>query len=290
MGDTSEVIWTFVLDYTRGWGVRRHSHDYFQMYYCLSGEGLFSLNDQQILLTKNTCLIIRPHQPHELFPIKSGQLRIVDTKFYLHDENIRRMICAMPQSMEIADAQFRELQLSMRNEWASSNLFCRETANALFQQIIFLVLRKNAPAPNKIPFYKELEQRMESLTGAEREIANYLELHFLEPITLLRLSEDLRYSKTYLCKVFRGATGITIIEYINFLRIRKSYDMLCCTDKKISEISTDCGFSSVHYFSRTFHKIVGMSPSQARDQDRSSIYTDIRLHGTFQYRYFSEKL
>lgn len=36
MGDTSEVIWTFVLDYTRGWGVRRHSHDYFQMYYCLS--------------------------------------------------------------------------------------------------------------------------------------------------------------------------------------------------------------------------------------------------------------
>ena len=253
MEHVSEVIWTFVLDYTRGWGVRRHSHDYFQMYYCLSGEGLFFLDGQQFLLTKNTCLIIRPNQPHELFPIKSGQLRIVDTKFYLHDENVRRKICDLPQSMEIADTQFRELQLSMRNEWASSNLFCREMADSIFQQIIFWVLRKNAPAPSRIPFYKELEQRMESLTGVEREIANYL-------------------------------------EYINFLRIKKSYDMLCCTDKKISEISTDCGFSSVHYFSRTFHKIVGISPSQARDQDRSSIYTDIRLHGTFQYRYFSEKL
>lgn len=41
MTSNIELVWTFMLDYTRGWGVRRHSHDYFQMYYCLEGEAAF---------------------------------------------------------------------------------------------------------------------------------------------------------------------------------------------------------------------------------------------------------
>ena len=33
-----ELVWTFILDYTKNWGIRRHSHDYLQMCYCPHSE------------------------------------------------------------------------------------------------------------------------------------------------------------------------------------------------------------------------------------------------------------
>ena len=86
---------------------------------------------------------------------------------------------------------------------------------------------------------------------------------------------------------FGAATDATISEYANFLRIRKAYDLIRYTDQKLSEIAASCAFSSIHYFSRVFRRYVGMSPSQVRDRDRSTLDTDIRLHGQFQYRYYS---
>lgn len=286
----SEVLWTFILDYTKGWGIRLHQHDYFQIHYCISGDGTFFLDGQPLHMKENMCLLIHPNQPHELLPVRSGQLRIFDTKFYIHDPAIYNAICSMPQFMEIPDPEFRELCTSIRNEWASNVPYSREMSNAIFQQILLLFLRKNTEYTSRIPFYKALEERIKNLTGVEGKIAEYIQAHYLESISLDRLSSSLRYSKPYLCKVFRNATSTTINEYINFLRVKKAYDLICCTEKTISEISLECGFSSIHYFSRTFHKIVGMSPSHTRDLDRNAIYTDIRLHGTFRWRYYSDDL
>ena len=131
-----------------------------------------------------------------------------------------------------------------------------------------------------------MEEKIAKLSGVERKVAEYLGEHCWEAVSLEQLAKDLRYSKNYLCKVFRNAAGCTISEYANFLRIRKAYDLLCYTDQKLSEISLNCGFASIHYFSRVFRKYVGMPPSQVRDHDRNNLNTDIQLHGKFRYRYY----
>lgn len=283
-----EVIWAFIVDYSKDWGVRRHFHDFFQMYYCIAGHGTMLLGDQDITIEKDTCLLIRPHQIHELYPIKSGQFRIIDTKFYVHDEALREAIFQAPQMITISNPSFRDLQQTMRNEWVSGAAFAREMAQVLFEQSLLLFLRNNTHASVRPPFYRTLQECTEKLSGTERLLADYLSLHFLEDLTLDQISDDLRYSKNYLCKIFKKASGYTISEYINCLRISKAYDLVCCTNNRLTEIAAQCGFSSIHYFSNTFHRIVGITPSQARDQEQNSVNTDIRLHGTFRYRYYSK--
>lgn len=287
MNTDIQLVWTFMLDYTRGWGVRRHDHDYFQMYFCLAGEGSFFLDGKDLLLQKEDCLIIRPNQVHELYPIRNGQFRIIDTKFYIHDDDLYQSVLDMPPLMKISDSTFRELQQNMRGEWASGAPYSRAMATLLFEQSLYLYLRHGAAVSTNVPFYHTLEQRVAQLTGLEKKIADYLSEHYCEDITLDQLADQLRYSKNYLCKVFKSATGFTISEYINFLKIRKAYELVCCTDQKLSEIAQSCGFTSIHYFSRVFHKCVGSAPSHVRDRDRNSLDTDIRLHGTFQYRYYT---
>lgn len=283
-----EVIWTFMVDYAKDWGVRKHSHDFFQMYYCIAGRGTMLLGDKNVVLEKDTCLLIWPDQVHELYPIKSGQFRTIDTKFYVHDDTIKEAIFRAPQLITIANPSFRDLQQTMRNEWVTGALFAKEMAQVLFEQSILLFLRNNTHVSAQPPFYRTLQDRTEKLSGMEKTLADYLSAHFLEDLTLDQISEDLRYSKNYLCKIFKKASGYTINEYINCLRISKAYDLVCCTNNRLTEIATQCGFSSIHYFSRTFHRIVGMAPTQARDHEQNSINTDIRLHGTFRYRYYSK--
>lgn len=284
-----ELIWTFMLDYTKGWGVRRHDHDYFQMYYCLDGEGNFYLDGRTIQLTKHDCLIMRPGQVHELYPITKGKFRLIDTKFYIHDNIIFNSIVNMPQIISMVDHSFKEIQMSMREEWASNYPFSKEIANLLFEQALYFFFRYTAPKPATIPFYYSMEQKIFCLKGIEKQISDYLSEHLLEKVSLDHLAYKLKYSKNYLCTAFKTSTGCTISEFYNYLRIRKSYDLVCNTDQKLSEIALLCGFSSIHYFSRIFHKYVGLSPSQVRDSDRNSLYTDIRLHGTFRYRYFTSE-
>ena len=282
-----DLIWTFMLDYTKGWGVRRHHHDYFQLYFCISGEGCFYLNGETYQIKQNDCLVIQPHQVHELYPIVSGQLRIIDTKFRIQDSKIYQAVMELPPMVSMEDQAFRELQQNMRAEWASGTEYSREMATLLFEQSLCLLLRKTASIAHEISFYHEIEQKIANLSGVEQKIAKYLSEHFLENITLDQLAAELRYSKNYLCKVFKSATGYTINECFNFLRIRKAYDLVCCTDHKLSEIALLCGFSSIHYFSRTFHRYVGKSPSEIRERDRTLLDKDIRLHGTFHYRYYT---
>ena len=283
-----EVIWTFMLDYTRGWGVRRHQHDYFQMYYCVAGEGTMLLHDQNITLQQNDCLIIRPEQIHELYPIKSGQLRVIDTKFYVHDEELKSALLEAPQLIQIPGGGFGDIQQNMRNEWVSGTLYAKDMVAALFLQSILIFLRDNVRVSTQPPFYRKLNEKTEHLTGLEGELVQYLQTHFLEELPLDRIAEDMHYSKNYLCKIFKASCGMTITEYVNCLRIRKAYDLVCCTESRLTEIGVRCGFSSIHYFSRTFRRITGMTPTQARDQDQNRLRTDIRLHGTFRYRYYQQ--
>lgn len=287
MNANIQLVWTFMLDYTQGWGVHRHDHDYFQMYFCLAGEGTFFLDGKNIRLQKDDCIIIHPNQVHELYPITSGQFRIVDTKFFIHDDALYQSILEVPSVMKISDTAFRELQQNMRGEWASGAPYSRTMAALLFEQSLYFYLRHGTVISTSTPFYHTLEQRVSQLTGLERKIADYLSEHYCEEITLDQLATQLCYSKNYLCKVFKSSTGFTISEYVNFLKIRKAYDLVCCTDQKLTEVAQSCGFTSIHYFSKVFHKFVGSAPSHVRDHDRNSLDTDIRLYGTFQYRYYT---
>ena len=81
---------------------------------------------------------------------------------------------------------------------------------------------------------------------------------------------------------------MTIVNYLNYVRIARAYDLICYTSDSISNISMTVGFSSVHYFTRIFKKICGMPPGEIRDLQKDSVLRDTRLHGNFNYRYYED--
>ena len=96
------------------------------------------------------------------------------------------------------------------------------------------------------------------------KIVFYLNTHFREPLSLERLSREYFLSKATLCGKFRRVMHCSIMEYVAGLRLTKAKQLLRYSDKRIEEISEECGYSSPNYFGLIFKKEVGLSPLNFR--------------------------
>ena len=95
-------------------------------------------------------------------------------------------------------------------------------------------------------------------------IMEYIQKNFSSKITLSILSQKFGCCNSTLAKCFKKEYGVSIMSYICKLRLKKSEELLCKTRKSLKEISFECGFYDQNYFSKTFAKAYGCSPSEYR--------------------------
>ncbi|QOS78185.1 helix-turn-helix domain-containing protein [Paenibacillus sp. JNUCC31] len=76
--------------------------------------------------------------------------------------------------------------------------------------------------------------------------------------------QKLNMSRGHFFELFRKSTGYSPIQYMNRLRIGLAKDDLLHTTLSITQIAEKYHFSSVHYFSRLFHRLTGQTPRQYR--------------------------
>lgn len=100
---------------------------------------------------------------------------------------------------------------------------------------------------------------------------DYIDFYYATEVSLSSLAAMCSVSESYLSTLFKKETGSTITDYINNTRIRQSLILLNATKLSIGEIASRCGFQDANYFSRTFKKLLGLSPREYRDSIRKRI-------------------
>lgn len=94
----------------------------------------------------------------------------------------------------------------------------------------------------------------------------YINDNFSQKLSLSEIAKKSNKDKFGFCRLFKSATGSTVFEYINYVRIHIAKEQLLETEKSISEIAFDCGFASLQYFNRTFKRYCGCTPKKYREQ------------------------
>lgn len=89
--------------------------------------------------------------------------------------------------------------------------------------------------------------------------------HFGEKIDVHKAAEITGYSESHFMRIFRQETGQTFSQFLNDYRLAAACYFLKETSDSIGHISEICGFDSLSYFTRTFHKKYGLSPRQYRN-------------------------
>ena len=81
-----------------------------------------------------------------------------------------------------------------------------------------------------------------------------------------QIADDLKLSPAYLSRVYKDRTGRNIIDAITEMRMEKAEDLLISSDKTITEICSEAGYSSSSYFHRVFRKKHLISPGEYRQR------------------------
>ena len=117
---------------------------------------------------------------------------------------------------------------------------------------------------------QEQQRRCLSYSADICTCIEYICSHPEEDLSLSRLAALIGYSTYYLSRKFKAETGSSLPAYIKQQRIEYSTVLLSSTDEDLEAIADRLHFCSRSHFSDTFHKIMGMTPSQYREQHRIS--------------------
>lgn len=117
-----------------------------------------------------------------------------------------------------------------------------------------------------IDFARHVNQLQEAGAKSQlvSDVANYIDHHMSETITVEAMAKGFYMSRSYLSKRFKAESNITLTDFILNRKTEEAKHLLRYTDKPLTAISLDLGFSSPGHFSRVFRKYVSMSPSDYR--------------------------
>ncbi len=96
-------------------------------------------------------------------------------------------------------------------------------------------------------------------------VIKFIAHHYSEPITSATLAAHLYMSPAYFCRLFKRNFGVRFADYLAAYRIEKAKALLA-EKASISEVATRTGFQSFSYFSKTFHKLCGYTPSEYKSR------------------------
>lgn len=98
-----------------------------------------------------------------------------------------------------------------------------------------------------------------------QKLEMYLDQHYMEPLSLQRISTDLHMGTTKLCALAKKfSDGKTVTQLISLRRVNAAKKMLISSNCPISDVAGAVGFSDYNYFTRIFKANTGMTPRAFR--------------------------
>ena len=146
---------------------------------------------------------------------------------------------------------FRELFEQVSQKKVFSGTICYHLLSALL-----IILLKQIPHEKIILLDKS--------DVSFRECKKYIDEHFIENISVEKMSEIANMSVSGFAHYFKKIYGIAPVQYLIQLKIGMAQKLLITTNKNITEISMELGYDNVSHFNNQFKKFVGTSPQNYR--------------------------
>ena len=119
-------------------------------------------------------------------------------------------------------------------------------------------------------YTKKMRKNLRSDTNSKHINASkdYIYAHIKERITIEDLADELGVSASYLSRLFKKETGLSVSSYIRQQKIEMAKNLLRFSDSSIIEIANQLAFSSQSHFIQQFREVTGITPKKYRDESR----------------------
>lgn len=90
--------------------------------------------------------------------------------------------------------------------------------------------------------------------------------HYDHPLSIKTFAAEINASPNYLSTLFKQEKGVSFVEYLTNIRIKRALELLDDSNMKVNDIARLVGYEDPNYFTRVFRKQHGMTPSEYRER------------------------
>lgn len=255
-----------------------HFHRKYEIYYLLEGVRRFFIDNSTYLINAGNIVIIDKDQihktgsaanlPHTRFVVNFNPEYIssawgkekVEELLSLFRQGIR--ILTVPMKTQIYVENLLQRLVDLNGGYVPENELLRKCLLTelliCLKDCVFKQVQSSLGEPQKIQ------------NDTVNQISAYISKNYRETLSLAQIAAQFYISPCYLSHLFKKNTGLSIIEYLNSVRVRTAKKYLETTDLKVSEISGKVGFSTSAHFSRVFKSGTGLAPNIYRKYYRKT--------------------
>ena len=237
---------------------------------CLEGHAYLQLEDRMVVLEPGQFFAVMPRTLHnECIPADE---ECTDIWLNLRqDQRIRAVVAAKDADDEFGIQYVRAVLVDPLIKSLLKESLERELDS---QDFGARILVKNRMVDAMIAMIRQLELEDQGQTvkhwqkSVVSEVVDYLHHHSTERVELQDLAEHMAISVKHLNRIFKEATGTTIVNYANNIRLEQAKYYLTTTDLKIKDIAQLLNYYDQYHFGRIFKQATGKSPVEFRKGKR----------------------
>lgn len=280
-----------------------HFHPEIEIIFVVSGMLYVNTKDKYYELLKNDIILFNSNMSHKIESIENAVICKINISYKAlgHIINNGNYIFYC-NSLSDKIKSYIELQNIMKRIVFSYVEHERKTECLRYGLVYELLdnLIENFQKDGEYFKYKKENEENEQI----QYIINYVNLNFQNSINLSELAKEMYTSSSTLSRFFKKQFGIYFGEFVNQVRLNYAIKDLLETDKTITKIAIDCGFSNSSIFSKTFQSVYQMSPTSYRKQevikesiledslalDKEKIIQEIKVRKQEEEKIFSEEI
>lgn len=278
---TIEKIYSIhYFEYMSNFSFEGEIHNFWEFVCVDKGEVVITAGKKNLTLKKGEVAFHKPNEFHNVtadgenapnlvvisFKCDSDAMRFFNDRVLHVDETERNLLAdIIIEARRCFDCRLDDPYLQNMPQ-KEPDLFGSEQMIRLCLEhfLIHLIRRYSNPIVLGKKPRLEIPKAPKSKSDAEifNRIVDYLESLLGYHVTIEQICKDNLIGRSQLQKIFRERSGLGVIEYFSTMKISAAKQMIRTSRLNFTQISEQLGYTSIHYFSRQFKKMTGMTPSE----------------------------
>ena len=264
-----QLLWVYHSQLQPNCGLKSHNHEYYHLLCVDSGRLNFTLEDEQFPLEPGDLVLVPKGCMHSFQNKDALPANYYEIKFTILSHSLSQAMLSFNPCVR-GDRFACLLVEHIAKEYLNCMALKDDSAAAALSTLVFHLTSDTR-------LIRSGEPEVFDTTGfnpLSKKVVDFLCAHYGENVDLDLVSSQVGISKNYLCNAFKHNTGLTILDCLNAIRIRKAAELIVYSDLPLPQVAQMCGYVSASHFNRVFSRYVGLPPGQCRRAYSADLRTD----------------
>ena len=262
------------FEFSKNYVFEGESHPFWEFVYVDKGEVDAVRDGEVIHLSKGQIIFHKPNEFHTLMADGKSAPNILIVSFdcdckameffeykvaHIGDKERRLMATIIAESETAFSTPLDDPWTIHLERNDNTAVGCEQFIKISLEWLLLTLLRNGSEKHSSAPVSLIKENSQNEVFN---KIVKYMEDNLDKQLMLSEICRDNLVGRSYLQKLFREKTGGGAIDYFNRLKINAAKRMIRESSGNFTEISFKLGYNSIHYFSRQFKSMTGMTLSE----------------------------